>query len=324
MAHALADAFAERFARDDVAISLTDTGSGRWQVALHFPDAPDEKAVRAAVAAAAGAKAAAALRFARVKAADWVHESLAALAPVSAGRFIVHGGHDRARVPVNRTGIEIEAALAFGTGHHGTTRGCLLALDRICKAMRRRRNRAKMQPRPEVRAHRASKGDRSGRHPSRRAFGAHLRMRRPRILDLGTGSGVLAIAAAHALHSRVLATDIDREAVRIARGNARLNRAGAMVEVVRANGVTAASVRAGAPFDVIFANILLGPLLRLAAPLRRLASPGARVVLSGLIPAQTNAIIAAYRPLVLERRVTLDGWSTLVFKRHTRRAATDD
>ncbi len=286
-AHKLAEHLAAQFAGGDVGISLTDSGVGRWQVALYFPAPPNQKAVRAAVTAAAGAKAATAFRFVKLPAADWVRKSLAGLAPVVVGRFVIHGAHDRARIPPNRIGIEIEAALAFGTGHHGTTRGCLVALDRIGKV----------------------------RSP---------RCRAPRILDLGTGSGVLAIAAAHALHSRVLATDIDREAVRIARGNARLNSAGAMVQVLRANGITAASVRAGAPFDVIFANILLGPLLRLAAPLRRLASPGARVVLSGLIPAQTNAIIAAYRPLVLERRVTLDGWSTLVFKRHTRRAATDD
>ena len=273
---------AEHFAGEDVGIGLTDTGGGRWQMALYFSAPPDEKAVRAAMAAAAGAKAAAALRFARVAATDWVRASLAGLAPVAAGRFVIHGAHDRARVPPNRIGIEIEAALAFGTGHHGTTRGCLVALDRICKA----------------------------RHPHRRA---------PRILDLGTGSGVLAIAAARALRVGVLATDIDREAVRVARTNARLNHAGAMVNAVQAAGVTAASLRAGAAFDLIFANILLGPLLRLAAPLRRLAAPGAHIVLSGLLPVQANAIIAAYRPLVLERRTTLDGWSTLVFRRHIRR-----
>ena len=142
---------------------------------MHFLAAPDEKIVRALTAAAAGNAAAKALRFERVAAKDWVRESLAGLAPVIAGRFIVHGAHDRARVPINRIGIEIEAALAFGTGHHGTTRGCLLALDALCKSRPRRR-----------------------------------------ILDLGTGSGVLAIAAARALRQPVLATDIDGAAVRAA------------------------------------------------------------------------------------------------------------
>jgi ribosomal protein L11 methyltransferase len=209
-----------------------------------------------------------------------VSESLAGLAPVAVGRFVVHGAHDRAGIPVNRIGIEIEAALAFGTGHHGTTRGCLVALDDLCKSLPRGR-------------------------------------RSRRVLDLGTGSGVLAIAAARALRRRVLATDIDASAVRVARANARLNRTGAMVEVVKADGVTARSVRQGAPFDLVFANILLGPLQRIAAPLKRLLAPGGRVVVSGLLPAQANAAMAAYRPLVLERRIDLDGWTTLVLSRRT-------
>jgi ribosomal protein L11 methyltransferase len=138
-----------------------------------------------------------------------------------------------------------------------------------------------------------------------------------RILDLGTGSGILAIAAARALRQRVLATDIDAGAVRVAHANARLNRVGAIVAAVKADGVPARSLRAAAPFDLIFANILLGPLQRIAAPLRRLTAPGARVVLSGLLPTQANAALAAYRPLALERRVELDGWTTLVLVRRT-------
>jgi ribosomal protein L11 methyltransferase len=277
-AHRIADAVAEGFAVDDVAVSRSDAGGGRWLVAIHFCAAPDADMVRALVASASDPEAAKSLRFERVAAADWVRACLAGLAPVAAGRIMVYGAHDRGRIPVNRIGIEIEAALAFGTGHHGTTRGCLLALDRICKPLSRRR-------------------------------------RAPRILDVGTGSGVLAIAAARALHRRVLATDIDSNAVRAARANARLNRAGALVEVVQADGVGARGLRARAPFDLVFANILLRPLLRLAAPLRRLVAPGARVVLSGILPAQASAVIAAYRPLALERRLDVDGWTTLVFVR---------
>jgi ribosomal protein L11 methyltransferase len=277
-AHGVADLVADRFDAEDVAVSLSDAGGGRWQIAIHFRAAPDKSALRTLVSAAAGPKAAVALRFERVSATDWVRQSLAGLAPVSAGRFIVHGAHDRAGIPVNRIGIEIEAALAFGTGHHGTTRGCLLALDRIGKSLNQR---------------------------------SHA----PRILDLGTGSGVLAIAAARALRRHVLATDIDAHAVRAARANARLNRAGSMVEVVRAAGAAARSLRARAPFDLIFANILLGPLQRIASPLRRLTAPGARIVLSGVLPSQANAVIAAYRPFALERRTQLDGWTTLVFAR---------
>jgi ribosomal protein L11 methyltransferase len=259
-----------------------DIGAGRWRVAMHFRAAPDEKMIRALTAAAAGNAAAKTLRFERVAAKDWVRESLAGLAPVTAGRFTVHGAHDRARIPFNRIGIEIEAALAFGTGHHGTTRGCLLALDSLCKS-------------------------RGGNQ---------------RILDLGTGSGVLAIAAARALRQPVLATDIDGDAVRVARANVAFNRAGGFVAVIKAAGVTAAKLRERAPYDLVLANILLRPLQRLAAPLMRLTAPGARVVLSGLLPSQANAVIAAYHGLKLERRIDLDGWTTLVLIRRKRPGAS--
>jgi ribosomal protein L11 methyltransferase len=277
-AHSVSDLVADRFAADDVAVSLSDAGGGRWQVAIHFRAPLEEYAVRGAVDAAAGAAAAAALQFGRVEAADWVQQSLAGLKPVTAGRFAVHGAHDRGRVPRNRIGIEIEAALAFGTGHHGTTRGCLLALEAICKTMSKQR-------------------------------------RAPRILDVGTGSGVLAIAAARALRARVLATDIDAAAVHAACHNIRANHAVGFVAVVKADGVGAHAIRAGAPFDLILANILLEPLRRIATPLRRLAAPGARIVLSGILPSQANAVIAAYRPLALERRIDVDGWTALILAR---------
>jgi ribosomal protein L11 methyltransferase len=130
---------------------------------------------------------------------------------------------------------------------------------------------------------------------------------------------VLAIAAVRALRRRVLATDIDAVAVRVARANARLNRAGAMIEIVQASGMTVPAIRARAPFDLVFANILLGPLQRLAAPLGKIVAPGGRVVLSGLLTTQANAALAAYRGLALERRIALDGWTTLVLRRGFRR-----
>jgi ribosomal protein L11 methyltransferase len=283
-ARRIADAVADVFDADAIAASLTDTGGGNWRVAIHFREGPDKDAVRAAVAAAAGPGVAAALRFELITATDWVRESLAGLPPVSAGRFVIHGAHHRGRVPINRIGIEIEAALAFGTGHHGTTRGCLLAVDRLCKTLSRQH-------------------------------------RRPGILDLGTGSGVLAIAAARALRRPVLATDIDAGAVRVARANVRLNRAGPLVELIKADGAAAPRLRARAPFDLVLANILLGPVRRLAAPLRRLTARGGRIVLSGIMPTQANAVIATYRPFALERRMELEGWTTLVFARTQRHGA---
>src|SRR5262249_3839992 len=144
--------------------------------------------VRAAVAAAAGTTAAQALVFEALAPTDWVRKSLDGLTPVDAGRFVVHGSHARNRVRPNQIAIEIEAALAFGTGHHGSTRGCLLALDRIARAEKDRRS------------------TRSRRHA-----------REISVLDVGTGSGVLAIAAAKALRRPVLASDIDRRAVTTAR-----------------------------------------------------------------------------------------------------------
>jgi ribosomal protein L11 methyltransferase len=307
-ARRIADLVCDGFAGDEVAVSLADTDGQRWRVAIHFVAAPDEAAVRALVATAAGRKAAQALRFERVVAKDWVRASIAGLRPVAAGRFVVR---------------EIEAALAFGTGHHGTTRGCLLALDRICKPLGKPRAMP-VRRHPEARAKRASKDAGRGADALR---GSALRAERfrvtdrhaaPRILDLGTGSGVLAIAAARALRRRVLATDIDASAVRVARANVRLNRVSPLIEIVQADGVTARSLRRRAPFDLVFANILLGPLQRIAAPLAKLTAPGARIVLSGLLPVQANAALAAYRGFALERRIALEGWTTLVLTRRQR------
>jgi ribosomal protein L11 methyltransferase len=280
-ARRVANLFAESFAADEIAVSLVDNGQGNWRMTVHFRAPPDESAMRDLAAVAAGPQAGQALRFETIAAKDWVGESLAGLKPVSAGRFIVHGAHDCGSVAPNRIGIEIEAALAFGTGHHGTTRGCLFALDHICK----------------------------------------LRGQAPRrILDVGTGTGVLAIATSRALRRDVLATDIDISSVRVARDNARLNRAGNFVTFMQADGVTAPAIHARAPFDLVFANILLQPLRRLAAPMRRVLAPGGSVVLSGILNAQANAVLAAYRPLALERRIELDGWTTLVLRRGVSRS----
>src|ERR1700733_4098530 len=303
-AQAVADHIAERFAPGDIAVSLADTGAGHWQVAIHLAASAARDAVQDPVAAAAGAEAASVLQFGSMEAADWMRQSLAGLEPVEAGRFVVHGAHDRARIPLNCIGIEIEAALAFGTGHHGTTRGCLLALDAICKAVRRQ----KLAQTPTRVAH-ANRPPFRGRKADS-PVPAHMR-----ILDVGTGSGVLAIAAARALHAAVLATDIDAFAVKTARDNARHNLAGNLVSVMQADGVGVQAVRDRGPYDLIFANILLAPLKRIATPLRHLIASGGRVVLSGILPSQANAVIAAYQPLALQRRLDIDGWTTLVLVR---------
>jgi ribosomal protein L11 methyltransferase len=295
----IADALAESLAADEFAASAFEDASGRWSLAIYFREPPDAAAVRALIASLGGAAAAEALRFETLAPADWVRNSLESLAPVEAGRFVVHGAHARARVRGNRVRIQIEAGLAFGTGHHGTTRGCLLALDRIVKARRRRPAARSMAAVPRKRARHAL------------------------ALDVGTGSGVLAIAAAKALRQRVLASDLDARAVAIARENARINRVGGALEVIHAGGLRAAAFRARGPYAVIFANILLDPLKALATPMTRLVAANGYVVLSGLLAGQAAAALASYRArgLVLVHRMTLENWATLILARRSRMAA---
>ena len=289
----IGDVLSESFDPEEVAASAFEQPDGRWGLALYFRNRPDEAAVRTLVASAAGAAAADALRFETLSPTDWVRKSLEGLTPVEAGRFVVHGAHRRAGVRANQIGIQIEAALAFGTGHHGTTRGCLLALNALAKRRRRQRKTPDSSP---------------------------LRRRRGRkagVLDIGTGTGVLAIAAAKALRCPVLASDIDARSAAIARDNARINRVGDMVEIIHTGGVGAARFRAQAPYALVFANILLGPLTQLATPIARLVGSNGHVVLSGLLTAQADAAVASYRArgLMLVRRIRLEGWATLVLAR---------
>jgi ribosomal protein L11 methyltransferase len=274
-AKGVVDALTEVFFEGQAAIAAFERPDGRWDVTVHFAEPPDQPLLRELVANAAGADVANAIVFDTVEAKDWVKASLEDLVPVAAGRFIVHGQHDRERIAPNKVGIEIEAALAFGTGHHGTTRGCLLLLDHVLKAWRPRR-----------------------------------------ILDLGTGTGVLAIAAARALHEKVLASDIDPPSVQVARENARLNVSGHLVQAIRATGFAAPQFAKAAPFDLVLANILANPLRQLAAPMARHLAPGALVILSGLLTPQAPAVIAAYRArgLVLARHLQVEGWSSLLLR----------
>jgi ribosomal protein L11 methyltransferase len=207
---------------------------------------------------------------------DWVAHSLEGLKPVRAGRFFVHGSHDRSLRPSSGIAIEIEAGLAFGTGHHGTTAGCLEVIERV------------------------------------------VRREKPRsALDLGTGSGVLAIAVAKLAQIPVLATDIDPIATRVAGENARLNNASRLVHTVTATGFHHPVFSTAGPFDLIVANILARPLMKLAPDMARNLSAGGSLVLSGILDSQRDAVLAAYVGQRFRHVSTLhrEGWTTLHLKR---------
>ncbi|MHC5652709.1 50S ribosomal protein L11 methyltransferase [Stappia sp.] len=207
---------------------------------------------------------------------NWVAKSLEGLKPVRAGRFFVHGAHDRDKRPDNGVSIEIEAALAFGTGHHGTTAGCLIEIDRLL-----------------------------------------TRRRYARMLDLGTGTGVLAIAMARLSRQKVLATDIDPVATKTARANAVANLAGPLLKVATAAGVDARVFDEEGPFDFVVANILARPLMRMADGLSRRMAHDATLVLSGLRVEDGPRILFAYgaQGFRLVRRQDRDGWLTLTLMR---------
>jgi ribosomal protein L11 methyltransferase len=242
-----------------------DETSGIWEASGYFETENAAELARAALRMD---------NIACVPEADWVRRSLEGLAPVAAGRFFLHGSHDRARRRAGGTSLEIDAGTAFGTGHHGTTLGCLSALDRLLK---------------------------------------HTRPRR--VLDLGCGTGVLALAAARALCRAVMASDVDPEAVRVARLNASRNGLGPRLHAIAAKGLGHPTPRRRAPFDLIFANILAGPLVALAQDLVSVLAPRGTLILSGLTRDQERWVMAAYRNrgLVPLSAIRIGSWATLRF-----------
>jgi ribosomal protein L11 methyltransferase len=281
-ARAVADLFAESFEPGEAASTAFETadlwpGGGRaWLMEAYFGFEPDEEEVRALIAVASDEETARSATFGLTEKRDWVATALAGLAPVRAGRFLVHGAHDRARVGANDIGIEIEAGLAFGTGHHGTTRGCLLHFDRLLK---RRRPRA--------------------------------------VLDVGCGAGVLAIAAAKVLRRKVWLGDIDPIAVEVGNANARLNGVGEFCKAVVSRGVENRTARDGAPYDVVFANILARPLRLLAPSLAAVIGPHGEAIVSGLLLADVPGVLASWRAqgFFLAERIDLEGWASLRLRR---------
>ena len=256
-----------------LALSSFETDGGRaWVTEALCGRWPSLYSVRAALAGTAAGE----IEIAAVPDKDWVAESQRELAPIRAERFFVHGSHFAGKPPRGSIAIEIDAGLAFGTGRHETTRGCLLALVRLAKARK---------------------------------------FRRP--LDLGTGSGILAIAMAKLWDVEVLASDNDPQATKVARENAGLNGVGDQVRVVTGAGYAAPAVRGGGPYDLVTANILARPLMRLAPGLARHLAPKGIALLSGLLVEQEEMVLAAHRKVGLDVlwRIRLGDWSVLAVGR---------
>ncbi len=258
-----------------LSVSYFDLGNGRFEVSALYGQRPDEDALNTLIGKAAEGEAVTPLSVEDMPNADWVTVSQGKRQPVRAGRFLVHGSHDRDKITRNRFTIEIDADQAFGTAHHASTRGCLLALDDLAK-----------RGRPDL------------------------------VVDLGTGAGILAIAAARAFDRPVVATDNDPVAVAIAKDNARKAGLSQQIHAFVAEGLAHPIFRRLKP-DLIVANILAAPLYELAPAMARTLQPGGYAILSGVTAGQAPSIEARYgaHGFTREKRILLDGWATLVLGR---------
>ena len=257
-----------------VGVFEIEDGSGLWEVGAYFLEAPDQVMLEV-LATAFGAKPFALSELPEV---DWVAHVRRELSPVDAGRFFVFGSHDADKVPAGRIPLQIEATVAFGTGHHGTTLGCLLAFDRLLT---------------------------EGWRPAK-------------VVDVGCGTAVLAMAAAATLpDALVIASDIDRVAVDVAEANVAINGLDGRVVCLEAAGLDHAKIRTQGPYDLVFANILKGPLIELAPSIATHLATGGRAILSGLLSVQADSVTEAYvaSGLVLNNRADIGEWSTLVLQK---------
>ncbi|SFS21947.1 50S ribosomal protein L11 methyltransferase [Yoonia litorea] len=271
-AYALADAL-ETLDPEPTGVGVfeIEDGSGLWEVAAYFLEHPDAGAL-AVLSALHHAKP---FGISEIPDQDWVSKVQRELAPVEAGRFFVYGSHDADKVPEDRVSLLIDAAMAFGTGHHGTTKGCLEAYDRLLSA-----------------------GFSGGR-----------------ILDVGCGTAVLAMAAAKTVDDTIIASDIDPVAVEVAEANVKANGLAGRVDCIVAPGLDAPELAENGPYDLIFANILKGPLIGLAPDIAAHAATGGHVILSGLLNEQAEEVMSVYQRngFNLHERTSIVDWTTLVF-----------
>jgi ribosomal protein L11 methyltransferase len=269
-AKALGDAL-ERLEPEAIGVFEIEDGSGLWEVGGYF-DGPPDPAPLALLEAAFGV----AFAVSALPETDWVAKVRRDLAPIEAGRFWLYGSHDADRVPAGRIALLIEAAMAFGTGHHGTTLGCLRALDRMADG------------------------------PAPRS-----------VLDLGCGTAVLAMAAASVFEAPVIAADIDPVAIEVARANLAANGLADRVETLVADGFDHPRLAEAAPYDIVLANILMAPLVALAADVAAATAAGGTAVLSGLLNDQANDVASAYAEAGFAEfgREVVGDWTTLTLRR---------
>ena len=273
-AEALGDAM-ERLNPEPTGVGVfeVEDGSGLWEVGGYFTEVPDQ----AGLALLATLHKAKPFAVSELPETDWVAHVRRELAPVEAGRFFVYGSHDADKVPGGKVALLIEAAMAFGTGHHGTTLGCLKALDRI-----------------------AGRGF-TGKN----------------VIDVGCGTAVLAMAAAKIWPDTVLASDIDEVAVDVAEANVMANGLDGRVECLEAVGFEHDVIHARAPFDLVFANILKGPLIQIAPDMAKHTETGSYAILSGLLNTQAADVLAAYvaAGFAEVEREEIGDWTTLLLRR---------
>ena len=254
-----------------VGVFELEDGSSEWEVGGYFVDKPDE----VSILILENAFEATGIVISEIPETDWVSKVKRELSPVEAGRFFVFGDHDSEKLPQDRVGLLIEASMAFGTGHHGTTKGCLLALDNLISKNKRMDN----------------------------------------VIDIGCGTAVLAMAVGKVSSSKIIASDMDQVAVEVALANLKANKLQNRIDCLEAMGFENKLIKSNAPFDLIFANILKPPLIDLAPSIRNYLKSGGHAIVSGILDLQASEVIEVYQQnnLKVFDRIDIGEWVTLTF-----------
>ena len=265
----------ERLTPEPIGVGVfeLEDGSGLWEVGAYFSEKPDDISL-ALLAAVFKAEE---FKISELPQIDWVSKVQRSLKPVVAGRFFVYGSHDSDKVPPDCEPLLIEASMAFGTGHHGTTKGCLLALEQLITDGFKAKN----------------------------------------VIDVGCGTAVLAMAAARIFSANVIASDIDSVAHSVAKMNILANGLDRNIQCFEASGFAHEQIKTKNPFDLIFANILLAPLLAIATDISKYSLSGGYVVLSGILSEQAELVVNKYTGVgfSLSNQIEIGEWVTIIFRK---------